>query len=363
MRPRLVHGDADGAEQVRRLLVLARGDVRGGDPAGALRVAGAADVRGAVVDEQVVVFGTRCGEVGGVELGVAQVEVAPAVLGLPVPGLAALPGLVAPGEVQDRGGVRHREVAGEAALDVVVAGVEPDEVTVQHGVQDALVVLVELVRAGAAGLVDPGAEVVAQVRALDDQQAAVELVPPVEELRYGGETVAQLQQFAQVVQDDHVGVEGDHGVVVAHPEDVEDEVRLAHQVVVLVTLGVRVVVVRVHTAEVGARVQGPDPFDGGGAQPVVQDDEVLADAGVGQGQAAQQGEEAGQVVLVHEAREGDAALAGEGVGGGRRGGGRRRHRRAILVSVTLWARSMTHAFSLVYSCTEVMGIFIAAGMR
>lgn len=33
------------------------------------------------------------------------------------------------------------------------------------------------------------------------------------------------------------------------------------------------------------------------------------------------------------------------------------------MSVTLWARSMTQAFSLVYSCTEVMGIRIAPGRR
>lgn len=370
MRPGLVDGDPDPAEQVRRLLVLTGADVCGGDPAGALGVGGAPDMRGAVVHQQVVVLGARQRQVRGVELGVGQFELAPPVLGLAVTGLAALPGLVPTGEVQDRGGVGHREVAGEPPLDEVVAGVELHEVTVEHGVQDALVVLVEFVGALAADVVDLRAELVAQVLALDDQQPAVELVLPVEELRNGGKTFAQRQQVAQIVEDHHVGVQGDHGVVVAHPEDIEDEVRLAHQVVVLVALGVRVVVRGVDPAEVDARVQRADLCDGGGTQPVVQDDEVLADRRVGQGEAAQQGEEAGQIVLVHEAREGDAALAGECVRGG--GGlwcgrvgrsGRRRHRSRILISVTLWARSMTHAFSLVYSCTEVMGIFIAAGSR
>ncbi|MGY3058677.1 hypothetical protein ACVWZD_002922 [Streptomyces sp. TE3672] len=369
MGPGLVDGDPDPAQQIGRLLVLARRDVGGGDLAGVLRGAGAPHVRGAVVDQQVVVLGTGQRQVRGVELGVGQLEFVPAVLRLAVSGLAALPGLVPPGEVQDRGGVGDREVAAEAPLDEVVAGVELDEVTVEHGVEDALVVLVELVRAGPPHLVEPRAERVAQILALDDQQSAVELVLTVEELRYGGQSVAQSEQFTEIVEDDHVGVQGDHGVVVADPEDVEDEVGLAHQVVVLVALGVRVVVPGVDAAEVDAWVQGPDLCDGGGAQSVVQDEEVLADVRVGQGQAAQQGEEAGQVVLVDEAREGDPALAGERVRGRGRGGwsgkrrGGRRHRSRILMSVTLWARSMTHAFSLVYSCTEVMGIRIAPGRR
>ncbi len=269
--------------------------------------------------------------------------------------------------MQDRGVLGDREVAGQTSLDEVVARVEAHEVAVQDGVEDALVVLVEFVVAAAAGGVEPGAELLAQVLALDDQQTGVELVLPVEELRDGGESLAQSEQFAQVTEDDHVGVEGDDGVVLAQPEDVEDEVRLADQVVVLVALLVRVVVRVIDPLEDDPRVQGADPGDRPGAQIVVEDDEVLADGRVGQGQAAQQDEEAGQIVLVDVGRERDAALAGEGgrVGDGslcRRQGGRG-HRRDILMSVTLWARSMTHAFSLVYSCTEVMASFMASCTR
>lgn len=370
VRPRLVERDAHAAQDVDGVLVVAGRDVRGGHLAGVLDVAGAPDVRGAEVHQEVVVEGARGVEPGGVELGVGQVELAPAVLGQGVPGLAALPGLVPPGEVQDRGVVGDRQVAGQAPFDEVVAGVEADEVAVQDGVQDALVVLVQLVVAAVPGGVEPGAERVGQVRPLDDEEPRVELVLPVEELRDGRQALAEAEQFAEVAQDDHVGVEGDDGVVFADTEDVQDEVRLAHQVVVLVALLVRVVAPGVDPAQHDARVQGADPGDRGGPQVVVEDDEVLAHAGVGQGEAAQQGEEAGEVVLVDVGREGDAALAGEVVGGGHRGRGRggrcrggRRHRRDILVSVTCWARCMTHSFSLVYSCTDVMASFMASGTR
>lgn len=370
VRPGRVQRDLHTAEDVDGVLVVAGRDVRGGDLAGGLDVTGALDVRGAEVDEQVVVEAARLRQVLGVEVGVVQLELAPAVLGLAVAGLAALPRLVAAGEVQDRGVLGDREVAGQAPLDEVVARVEADEVAVEDRVQDALVVLVELVVAAASGGVELGAERVGQVLALDDQQARVELVLAVEELRDRREPFAQLQQFAQVAEDDHVRVERDDGVVLAQPEDVQDEVRLADQVVVLVALLVRVVVLGVDPAQHDPRVQVADLGDRTGAQVVVEDDEVLAHARVGQGEAAQQDEEAGEVVLVDVAGEGYAALAGEGVrvggrgqGGGGPGRGGRGHRREILMSVTLWARCMTHAFSLVYSCTEVMASFIASWTR
>lgn len=271
--------------------------------------------------DQVVVQCAGGLQVRGLELGVGQLELAPAVLGPAVAALAALPGLVAAGEVQDRGVVGDGQVAREPPLDEVVARVEAHEVAVQDGVEDALVVLVEFVVAGAAALVEPGAERVAQVLALDDQQTGVELVLPVEELRDGRQPLAQLEEFAQVAEDDHVGVERDDGVVLADPEDVQDEVRLADQVVVLVALLVRVVAIGVDPLQDDPRVQRADLGDRAGAQVVVEDDEVLAHTRVRQGEAAQQGEEAGQVVLVDEAGEGDSALAGEGVRVGHRGQG------------------------------------------
>lgn len=365
VRPGLVQRDADPAQDVDGVLVVAVRDVRGGDLAGHLDVAGALDVRGAEVDDQVVVEASTGLQVGRLERGVGQLVLAPLVLGLAVPGLAALPRLVAAGEVQDRGVVRDGQVTREPPLDEVVARVEAHEVAVEDGVEDALVVLVELVVAGAAALVELGAELVAQVLALDDQEPRVELVLPVEELRDGRQPLAQLQEFAQIAEHHHVGVEGDDGVVLPDAEHIEDEVGLADQVVVLVALLVRVVVRVVDALEDDPRVQGADLGYRTGAQVVVEDDEVLAHARVGQREAPEEGQEAGQVVLVDVRREGDAALAGEGrrVGDGRRGQGVRGHRREILRSVTLWARCMTHAFSLVYSCTDVIASFMASGTR
>ncbi|CAM5670138.1 hypothetical protein SGLAM104S_08569 [Streptomyces glaucescens] len=153
MRPGFVDGEVDALHDVDGGLVVAVADVREGDLAGGVDVTGALHVRGAEVDQQVTVRGAAAGDEGGLEVGVAHPVLAPALLGLLVAGLAALPGLVAAGEVQDRGVVGDREVAGQAPLDEVVLRVEADEVAVEEGVEDALVVLVQLVGAGAADLV------------------------------------------------------------------------------------------------------------------------------------------------------------------------------------------------------------------
>ncbi|WP_405673506.1 hypothetical protein [Streptomyces canus] len=101
VRPGLVEGDADTGEDVDGVLVVTGGDVRGGHLAGGLDVPGAGHVRSAVVHDQVMVQCAGGLQVRGLEVGVGQFELAPAVLGPAVAALAALPGLVAAGEVHD----------------------------------------------------------------------------------------------------------------------------------------------------------------------------------------------------------------------------------------------------------------------
>ncbi|WP_405746133.1 hypothetical protein [Streptomyces canus] len=101
VRPGLVEGDADTGEDVDGVLVVTGGDVRGGHLAGGLDVPGAGHVRSAVVHDQVMVQCAGGLQVRGLEVGVRQFELAPAVLGPAVAALAALPGLVAAGEVHD----------------------------------------------------------------------------------------------------------------------------------------------------------------------------------------------------------------------------------------------------------------------
>src|SRR5690606_41693280 len=83
---------------------------------------------------------------------------------------------------------------------------------------------------------------------------------------------------------------------------------------------------------------------GRGPQSIVEHHVVRADPRIAQHQAAQQDQEAGQVLLVHVGGEGDAPLPH-----GRRAAGllgrRVAHRSEILVSVIFVAWARTHSFS------------------
>lgn len=105
--------------------------------------------------------------------------------------------------------------------------------------------------------------------------------------------MADAQQLTDVAEDDHAGVQGDDGVVAGERERVEPPDGR------------------------GAARDQPGVQAAGGVevtvgQPGVEDDEVLADPRVGQGQAAQQHQQAGQPLLVRVDGEGDPAATGGG---------------------------------------------------
>ncbi len=109
--------------------------------------------------------------------------------------------------------------------------------------------------------------------------------------RHGGHARAESQQRVEAAEDDQGGGEGDDGVVAVEADTSW----------------------RPSAVRGSAGVQPVGGVEGGVREAGVQDDDVLAESGAGQHEAAQECLEPGQLARVGDVHgEGDPALAGDG---------------------------------------------------